>query len=621
MTELPLLLSGPVLRHTSATELNFWLCTSRACSIEITLYPPGQSPHTYKPQTQQIPAGKHCFIQLVHLPVAQALPTDCYIGYDFIFDGDSSTPLKAHLPNLCYGTDERPGFSIRPTIHSLLHGSCRKPHHPGEDGLLSADSHLAQARHSDKGPAMLLLTGDQIYADDVAGPMLSAIGQLIEALGLWSETFAGAIVNNARELVHSEHNYYERDQLLPRNKANRDLLELFFSGAEKPIFTSAGADNHLITFSEVLAMYLLSWSPCCWALVDTERVPDGVKAPYRERYQNERTIIAEFARGLDQVQRLLAHIPSYMIFDDHDITDDWNLTRGWEETAYGHPFSRRIIGNALIGYWLCQGWGNQPKALEPLAEHINHHFSAGELHNQDALIDRLLEWEHWHYELPTEPPVVVLDTRTRRWRSESSPNRPSGLMDWEALTDMQQKLIGHPSVILVSPSPVFGVKLIEVVQRVFTFFGKALMVDAENWMAHPGAANVMLNIFSHPKTPPHFIILSGDVHYSFVYNVSLRRRKHSPEITQITASGIKNTFPQTLLTWFDRLNRWLYASRSPLNIFTKRRRMKVRQRRVEGQSHARLLNQSGIGLVTLENNADDVKASILSGESNAQDFY
>ncbi len=37
-----------------------------------------------------------------------------------------------------------------------------------------------------------------------------------------------------------------------------------------------------------------------------------------------------------------------MIFDDHDITDDWNLSARWELTAYGHPFSRRIIGNALL---------------------------------------------------------------------------------------------------------------------------------------------------------------------------------------------------------------------------------------------------------------------------------
>ncbi|MCI2284363.1 hypothetical protein L3081_14435 [Colwellia sp. MSW7] len=67
-------------------------------------------------------------------------------------------------------------------------------------------------------------------------------------------------------------------------------------------------------------------------------------------------------------------------------------------------------------------------------------------------------------------------------------NRPSGLMDWESLTDLQRELFDEKAVILVSPAPIFGVKFIEVIQRIFTFFGFALTVDAENWMAHKGTA-------------------------------------------------------------------------------------------------------------------------------------
>jgi hypothetical protein len=48
-----------------------------------------------------------------------------------------------------------------------------------------------------------------------------------------------------------------------------------------------------------------------------------------------------------------------MIFDDHDITDDWNLSAQWEETAYGHPFSKRIIGNALLALHAVPGLGQQ----------------------------------------------------------------------------------------------------------------------------------------------------------------------------------------------------------------------------------------------------------------------
>jgi hypothetical protein len=71
-------------------------------------------------------------------------------------------------------------------------------------------------------------------------------------------------------------------------------------------------------------------------------------------------------------------------------------------------------------------------------------------------------------QLPSNPPLLVLDTRTRRWRSESNLGKPSGLLDWEALSELQQALIDHRSAVIVSPAPIFGVKLIETVQRVFS---------------------------------------------------------------------------------------------------------------------------------------------------------
>ncbi|MDP0964926.1 hypothetical protein Q6264_29005, partial [Klebsiella pneumoniae] len=79
------------------------------------------------------------------------------------------------------------------------------------------------------------------------------------------------------------------------------------------------------------------------------------------RYARDQVQIDRFRDGLPGVARVFAHLSTLMIFDDHDITDDWNLSAQWEETAYGHPFSRRIIGTALLAYLLCQGWGNDPQ--------------------------------------------------------------------------------------------------------------------------------------------------------------------------------------------------------------------------------------------------------------------
>ena len=163
--------------------------------------------------------------------------------------------------------------------------------------------------------------------------------------------------------------------------------------------------------------------------------------------------------------------------------------------------------------------------------------------------------------------------------------------------------------------------MIETIQRIFTFIGLPLVVDAENWMAHSGTANVMLNIFRHYKTPPHFIILSGDVHYSFFYEVTHRFRRSSSRIFQITSSGIKNQFPSGLLRWLERLNRYLYNSRSPLNWFTKRRRMKIKVRKPNPEQRNTLVNQSGIGLITLTADEQVVKAELLTANNERVLFH
>jgi len=552
--------------------------------------------------------GTRAWLNLLSITPDSALPHDTRLEYDLGLTGErSESPewIRGWAPHLCPDGRERPGFTLKSRLDRILHGSCRRPHHPAGDGMVRVDEELQKAERLQDVPSLLLMTGDQVYADDVAGPMLHAIQCVIHQLGLYQETLDGASLKHSRELTSVANAYYHRDELLPESEYNEDLTERFFGGVRKPVFTTANAGNHLISFAEVMAMYLLVWSPAPWAFVTSAEPvddPDDLA-----RYRKEQAAIDEFRRSLPRAARAMANVPVYMIFDDHDVTDDWNLSALWEATAYEHPFSRRIIGNALLGYLLCQGWGNQPANFGELIEHCQKLFKSSDGQHeldkaiQDDLIDRLFHFQHWHYSLPTSPRLVVLDTRTHRWRSEIRRSHPSGLMDWESLTDFQHEIMGEDAVVVVSPAPMFGVKLIEMIQRVFTFFGKPLLVDAENWMAHRGAASVLLNIFGHPRTPRHFVILSGDVHYSFAYDVRLRHKQNGPRVWQITSSGIKNEFPNALLEWLDRLNRWLFAPWSPLNWFTKRRRMWISPRLPEGrEAGERLWNGSGIGDVRLD---------------------
>ncbi|WP_407920246.1 metallophosphoesterase family protein [Halopseudomonas litoralis] len=609
---LPPVLAGPLLRRLERDRLVLWLVGSRPLSLTMLLEPSGESARRVEldaTSCRVLRIGRHACLHLIDVHLPEPLPQDTLIYYDLIVtQGDGSEAKIAQwAPHLLHEGATRPSLVLRSRADDILYGSCRKPHHPSRDGLARADRLLAeQIGQADARPALLMLCGDQVYADDVAGPMLAAVHALIQRLGLYGESLEGAVVADSEALYAHPAGYYRREELLPAFKSNEALRERFFGGVEKPIFTTANAHNHLVTLAEVMAMYLLVWSPVPWQLVPEPKMPP-LDAEHMASWRREANALQGFCGDLPQAARLFAHIQTLMIFDDHDITDDWNLSAKWESTAYEHPFSRRIVGNALLAYMLCQGWGNRPDAFGALLDETEALTAALDSQDrldaaaQDALIDRLLSFDQWDYVLRTQPTVIVLDTRTRRWRSRRLPSRPSGLMNWESLVELQHELLDETAAVIVSPTPMFGVKLIEVIQRICAFAGHALTVDAENWMAHRGAASVMLNIFRHFRTPANYVILSGDVHYSFAYDVQVRDRDRTPHIWQITSSGIKNEFPRRLLDWLDRLNRWLYSPRSPLNWFTQRRDLKIRPR-LPDQRHRgeRLWNSSGIGQVLLD---------------------
>ncbi|CAN7379392.1 alkaline phosphatase D family protein [Massilia sp. LjRoot122] len=606
------MLAGPILRRLEPGRLVLWLVGSAALDLTLVLVPKAGASRRLPLDARHcrvIRIGRHACVHLIDVALPEPLPQDTLIEYDLLvtLDDGNEAGIAHWAPHLLHAGAARPNMVLRSRSDNILYGSCRKPHHPARDGLARADALLAEhLEQAEERPAMLMLCGDQVYADDVAGPMLAAIHALIRRLGLYAECLTGAVVADSEALYRHPASYYRREELLPAFRSNDALRDRFFGGSEKPIFTTANAHNHLVTLAEVMAMYLLVWSPVPWQLVADAPVP-ALKPRHAERWRRESKALAGFRRDLPQAARLLAHVQSLMIFDDHDITDDWNLSAKWETTVYEHPFARRIVGNALIAYMLCQGWGNRPDVFVTALVELGGLAATAAADDrldapvQDALIRRLLSFRQWDFVVRTKPTIIVLDTRTRRWRNRRRPGHPSGLMDWESLTELQHELLDETAAVIVSPTPMFGVKLIEVVQRVATFAGLALTVDAENWMAHRGAASSMLNIFRHTRTPGNYVVLSGDVHYSFAYDVEVRDSERPQHIWQITSSGIKNEFPRRLLDWLDRLNRWLYSPRSPLNWFTQRRDLALTPYLPDWrQQGERVWNGAGIGQVWLD---------------------
>ena len=204
-TALPPVLAGPLLRRLEPTRLVLWLVGSRALALTLRLQPAGSATLDLALDPQQcqvIPVGRHAFIHLIDVALDDALPLDVTIAYDLLINDaeDSARAIADWAPHLLYGDAGAPEFVLHSRIDNLLHGSCRKPHHPSADGLLCVDRLLAQQPEPGQRPALLMMSGDQVYADDVAGPMLRAIHALIERLGLFDEQLEGAVVADSQAL-------------------------------------------------------------------------------------------------------------------------------------------------------------------------------------------------------------------------------------------------------------------------------------------------------------------------------------------------------------------------------------------------------------------------------------
>jgi len=83
-------------------------------------------------------------------------------------------------------------------------------------------------------------------------------------------------------------------------------------------------------------------------------VPPGPQAADFEEYTR---LYAE-SWGDPQVRWLLSTVPSSMVFDDHEMIDDWNTSAAWRAEVTGSDWWQRRISGGLVSYWVHQHLGN-----------------------------------------------------------------------------------------------------------------------------------------------------------------------------------------------------------------------------------------------------------------------
>ncbi|HEY2960260.1 MAG TPA: hypothetical protein VGM21_18940 [Actinomycetota bacterium] len=540
---LPEILAGPVLRRAEPGRVLLWLATSLPVTVHgevVSLEPRGGDgpARLGRGEGRQVRLGPRLFVHLVSVrpdPAAGAFPGDQLLGYDLVLGDDAGRPprrlgdlgLLAGPRSVTLGDLPLPSFFLpaRSAELNLLHGSCRMLHGRGEDALLAADELLAgSARDLGRRPSALLFTGDQIYGDEVAGPIIGHLTRLgAELLGAGDTTSVPGVP--------------PLDRIPPygRQELSSELG-----------FTSGKATNHLLSLGEFAAMYLLAWDEASWP----ERLPDGAevlasggrgRAAARQRrwYASEVSDLEEARRALPAVRRVLANVPTYMIFDDHDVTDDWNLTREWHDQVSRSPGGRRVVANALAAYWAFQGWGNAP-------EHFDERFlevvAAGPA--DERFDSTMWSFDRWSYHAPTDPPTLVLDTRTQR--AFDSDLGAARLLDGGEL-DRVRELARRAGVhapgpaIIVSATPVYGLELQERRQKFLAGKVGPYEIDFEAWHSNLQGLSDFLRLLSDELGLRSCLILSGDVHYGLNVQATFARDDRVLTIAQLVSSALKHS--------------------------------------------------------------------------------
>ncbi len=532
---LPLVLAGPLLRRVEAGRVCVWLATSAAAAVRVVVARPGGGEQLGAGGATAARLGERLYVHLAEVrPDAEEFPPDQLLAYDVVVDAGDGEQRLADLglvggtDTLAYAGFDLPTFFVRRSVPALrlLHGSCRLLHGKGRDALVAADELLAAtATDVAARPAALVLTGDQIYGDEVAGPLIAHLRRLADEL-CGSGDAAG--VPGMPRL--DEVGVYQRAEL----------------AAGAAAFTSGKADNHLFSFGEFAAMYITAWNERVWpqAFPTADAALPGAGARLRRRYDTERATLERTRRGLPAVRRLLANMPTYMIFDDHDVTDDWNLTAAWQGHVWDSLAGRRVVANALAGFWAFQGWGNDPELFgatfrTALVDHLG-----GEEQTGDAYDRTLWAFDGWSCVAATDPPALLLDTRTRRsFDSAEGAARLIGSGERERLLSLCRRAGHHPGdpLLLVSAVPLYGLELQERRQKFLVGKVGPYEIDFEAWHSNLAGLVEFMTLLIDDLRLPWCVVLSGDVHYGINIAARVGVGERSLRLVQLVSSSLKHS--------------------------------------------------------------------------------
>jgi hypothetical protein len=267
---------------------------------------------------------------------------------------------------------------------------------------------------------------------------------------------------------------------------------------------------------------------------------------------------------------LLSTLPSAMIFDDHDVRDDWNTSWDWRQEMEATTWWHGRIVAALASYWVYQHLGNlspAERAQDEIWRQVREHDGEEEqdlTEVLDAFADRADQHPatyRWSFARDIAGSrLVVVDSRAARvLRPDHRSMLDDGTTAW-----LDEQMRGGFDHLLVGTSLPFllprGLHHLEAFSEALAERGRSkagrrlgeqlrTTADLEHWGAFQkgftDVARMALQVArgERGRAPRTVTFLSGDVHHSYV---SQAESVGPAAIVQAVCSPIRNPLPRVM---------------------------------------------------------------------------
>jgi hypothetical protein len=308
-------------------------------------------------------------------------------------------------------------------------------------------------------------------------------------------------------------------------------------------------------------------SPQTLAFIQSRRStlePPGEEVADFEEY----TRLYREAWSEPSIRWLLSSLPTAMIFDDHEVVDDWNISASWKSEMAQHDWWEPRIAGAFSSYWVYQHVGNLAPAelrSDPLYARVRAAPDAGPVLSEFALrVDRGTAGTRWSYarELGRSR-LIVIDSRAGRVLGDGRRE----MLDDAEWHWLEERLHGDVDHLLVATSLPF---LLPPAIHALEGWDEALCagawgdaaarlgerlrrrIDLEHWAAFRSSferlARMIVEVAAGRRggAPASIVLLSGDVHYAYLAEARVAREQAQSRVFQAVCSPFRHSLDPPL---------------------------------------------------------------------------